>query len=232
MVIIGVALRYQFLKDGRSILYLGERLRRTLQKAGAFVLPIVPVQDCNYMETKYDEFPPLTDSEKKIIDDSINLCDGIIFPGGCKITPFDVYLLERCIELNKKVLGICLGMQLLSNYKRNFLTERIVDDSHFQDDDSLLTHKVILNKKSKLYQLIGVEEILVNSFHHYHVLENSNLFTVGMSDDGFIEAIELEDKDFVVGVQWHPEISYDFDALSRKIIDGFIKICEEAQLKN
>ena len=227
MVVIGVVLRYQFLKDGRSILYLGERLRRTLQKAGAFVLPIVPVQDCNYMETKYDEFSPLTDSEKKIIDESIDLCDGIIFPGGCKITPFDVYLLKRCIERNKKVLGICLGMQLLSNYKRQFLTERIVDDSHFQEDDSLLTHKVILNKQSKLYQLLGEEEILVNSFHRYHVMENPYLFTTGVSEDGIIEAIELKDKDFVIGVQWHPEISYDFDDSSRKIIDGFIKICEE-----
>lgn len=227
MVVIGVVLRYQFLKDGRSILYLGERLRRTLQKAGAFVFPIVPVQDCNYMETRFDEFPPLTDSDKRIIDESINMCDGIVFPGGCKISPYDVYLLERCIERNKKVLGICLGMQLISNYKRKFLTERIMDDSHFQDDDSLLTHKVILDKNSKLYQLLGEEEIFVNSFHRYHVLENSNLFTVGMSEDGFIEAIELEDKDFVVGVQWHPEISYDFDSNSQKIIDGFIKKCEE-----
>ena len=227
MVVIGVVLRYQFLKDGRSILYLGEKMRRTLQKAGAFVLPIVPLHDCNYMETKYDEYPSLTDSDKEIIDHYIHMCDGILFPGGCKISPFDVYLLNRCIDLNKKVLGICLGMQLLSNYKRDFLTEKIIDDSHFQEDDFVLTHKVILNKNSKLYHLLGEEEFLVNSFHRYHVLDNPNVLVSGMSEDGLIEAIELEDKDFVVGVQWHPEISYDFDSNSKKIIDGFIKICKE-----
>ena len=35
--IIGVPLRYSHLEDGRAILYIGERIRRTLQNAGGEV---------------------------------------------------------------------------------------------------------------------------------------------------------------------------------------------------
>ena len=42
MIKIGIPLKYSHLDDGRCILYLGEKLRRTFQKAGAFFLPIVP----------------------------------------------------------------------------------------------------------------------------------------------------------------------------------------------
>ena len=41
----------------------------------------------------------------------------------------------------------------------------------------------------------------------------------------YIEAIELKDKTFVMGLQWHPEINYDTNEYSKKIIDYFVKIC-------
>ena len=34
-------------------------------------------------------------------------------------------------------------------------------------------------------------------------------------------------KRFIIGIQWHPEISYDFDDNSRKIIDFFIEECKK-----
>ena len=92
MPVIGIPLRYNHLPDGRCILYLSEKLRRTIQKAGGFVLPICQVQDYNYCDTKYDEFEELTEEEKENIERYLDLCDGVIFPGGHKITPFDRYL--------------------------------------------------------------------------------------------------------------------------------------------
>ena len=58
MVVLGFPLRYSHLEDGRCILYLGEKVRRTMQKAGAFILPIVQVQDIDYTNTKYNEYSP------------------------------------------------------------------------------------------------------------------------------------------------------------------------------
>lgn len=229
MIKIGIVLRYSKLDNGRDVLYMSERLRRTVQKAGGFVIPIVQVQDVNYNSTKYNEFEELLEEEKKNIDYYLNMVDGVIFPGGHKVTPFDKYVLNRCVELDKKVLGICLGMQLISSYNKEFktyLNNTYID--HDQEDDNILTHKVSINKDSKLYEIIGLEEILVNSYHDYHIEDiTDDLSVSALSEDGFIEGVEIPNKTFIMGIQWHPEISYEFDINSKKIIDYFIKICSE-----
>ena len=230
MVKIGIPLKYTRLEDKRCILYLGEKIRRTFQKAGAFIVPIVQVQDVDYCDTRFSEFEELTEQEKETIEQYLDMVDGVVFPGGHKITPFDVYLLERCIKRNIPTLGICLGMQLMSCYNEDFkVYENESDINHYQDSDYELSHKVRINKESKLYEILEQEEIEVNSFHRYHVEIDNEYQISAVSDDNYIEAIELKDKTFNVGIQWHPEISYDFDDNSKKIIDKFIEICNKSQ---
>ena len=227
MPTIGVVLKYNSLADGRDILYLGEMVRRNFQEAGAFILPIVPVQDVNYNSTKYDEFEELTEKEKETIEKYLDIVDGIVFPGGFKVVPYDQYLLERCIDRDIPTLGICLGMQLLSNYKRKFLVEEIKSDinHNYKDDDNVLAHKIKIEKNTLLYKIIGKDEIMVNSYHRFHALENDNVVVNAYSEDGLIEGVEISNKKFILGVQWHPEISYKFDDNSKKILDYFMEVC-------
>ena len=228
MAKIGIPLRYSKLEDGRNILFLGERVRRTIQKAGGFIIPIVQVQDVDYYNTKYNDLPPLIEEEKKEIDHYLDLVDGVLFPGGHKITHFDEYLLERCVERNIPTLGICLGMQLMSCYKEDFkVLPNESNINHKQESDEQLTHTVKINKDSKLYEILGKEKIKVNSFHKFHSESNEYYQVVAKSSDGYIEAIELKNQKFNIGIQWHPEISYDFDDDSKKIIDAFIKECDK-----
>lgn len=175
MVKIGIPLKYSHLSDGRCILYLGERVRRTIQAAGGFVIPIVQVQDVDYSDTHYPDFDPLSEEEMRNIDSYLDMVDGVLLPGGFKITPFDQYLLEKCIERDIPTLGICLGMQLMSCVGEDFLVYKNDSEiNHFQESDNLLTHKVNIKKDSLLYNILKKDEILVNSFHKYHVSVNNN----------------------------------------------------------
>lgn len=228
MAKIGIPLRYSRLEDGRCILYLGERVRRTIQKAGGFIFPIVQVQDVDYTNVRYNELPELTEEEKKTADNYLDQVDGVLIPGGHKITHFDEYILKRCIERKIPTLGICLGMQLMSCYNEEFKTYPNEEGhNHKQESDEGFSHKVKIAKDSKLYKIIGKEEIEVNSFHNFHASVENDYKVSAISDDGYIEGIELKDQPFNIGLQWHPEISYDFDENSRKIIDEFIKVCGE-----
>ena len=192
MVKIGIPLKYSRLEDGRCILYLSERLRRTIQKAGGFVVPIVQVQDVDYCDTKYDEFYELTEKEKKQIQEYLDMVDGVIFPGGHKITPFDVYLLQCCVERDIPTLGICLGMQLMSCFDENFkVYKNDTNIIHYQDSDLELSHKVTIQKDTLLYQILKEDEISVNSFHNYHVEVDNCYLVDAVSEDGYIEGIEL-----------------------------------------
>lgn len=226
--IIGVPLRYDTLEDGRAIVFLGERIRRTLQKAGAIVFPIAPVQDVDYIYTKGNEFLELTEEEKSIINHNLDMCDALFFPGGMKIAPYDRYVLKSAIERKMPVLGVCLGMQMMSCYDEDIkLAKNDTGFNHYQKSDDILTHKVKIDKNSLLYEIIGKDEIMVNSFHNYHAIENHIYKTVATSEDGLIEAIEYPGDFFNLGIQWHPEISYDFDDNSKKIINYFLKMAED-----
>ena len=225
---IGIILKYSHLPDDRPILYLGEKLRRCIQKAGGFIIPIVQVQDCDYYTTKYNEYEELTKKEKESIEKYLDMVDGVIFPGGHKITPYDKYVLERCIDRDIPTLGLCLGMQLMSCVDEDFkVYENDTSINHFQESDDIMTHKVKITKNTHLYKILKKEEIKVNSFHNYHVTINNKYKVSALSEDGYIEGIELDDKRFHIGIQWHPEISYDFDDDSKKIIDYFINICKK-----
>lgn len=228
--VIGIPLRYEKLSDGRPINYIAESVRRTFIKAGAEIYTISPIQDICYIDITSKKFPTLTNEEKIIINNNVEKCDGIVFPGGRKFTEYDRYILEIAIKKGIPTLGICLGMQLMSCYKDEvYLEKNETNINHRQENDNELTHTINIDKKSRLFDILGKEKILVNSFHNYHATSNSKYKTVATSDDGIIEAIEYTNDVFSMGIQWHPEISYSFDENSKKIIDYFIKEAKKAQ---
>lgn len=221
--VIGIPLRYQRLSDDRPIVYMSERLRRTIQLAGGFVYAISPLQNVDYINTKGSDFLELTEEEKEIIELEVKACDGILFPGGIKFTPYDRYLLEVAIKHKVAILGICLGMQMMSCFEKEIdLVDVDTGICHIQENDDELSHLVKINENSKLYDILGTTELKVNSFHRRRVSSGGEYKEVGYSEDGLIEAIEYPGENFNIGVQWHPEISYEFDENSKKIIDAFI----------
>ena len=69
-----------------------------------------------------------------------------------------------------------------------------------------LTHSVLIDKGSALYDIYHQEKIFVNSFHHQAVSDAGERFRiVATAPDGVVEAIESTEFRPILGVQWHPE---------------------------
>lgn len=124
----------------------------------------------------------------------------------------------RAIELSLKkgipVLGICRGLQVLNVSFGGTLYQDLSSVPHrtLRHADPKQTarvfHKVEITKGSRLYRIIGRSSIEVNSSHHQAIdTIGTGLRSVAFSEDGLIEGVEHSDSNFVIGVQWHPEMT-------------------------
>ncbi|MBP3841090.1 MAG: gamma-glutamyl-gamma-aminobutyrate hydrolase family protein [Bacilli bacterium] len=229
--VIGILGRADKNENDTSLFYIFEDLRRCIYDLGGEVLILLPpsLEDC--YKTRYSELKDFTIEEEKSIVKWLKLCDGILFPGGFKLTKYDRYVLEYAVENDIPTLGICLGMQILSSYKEEINFTKIEESSiiHKQTNPSGHSHEVTIDRNSKLYEIIGKEKIMVNSFHTKQASPNKYYKVVATAPDGVIEGMELQDKTFNIGVQWHPERNYNEDENSRKILETFIKYSKEKE---
>ncbi len=171
--------------------------------------------DVSLLGIIYDE---KTDLNKVI--ELINLCDGVILPGGDENLNYPVRIAKYLWEIDKPTLGICLGMQNMAQAISGKI-EKL--DTNFHNSKLNYVHKISIKKESLLYEILGSSSILVNSRHFYHVIK-TNLSISAYSDDYVIEAVEDKNKKFYLGIQWHPE-SLNDDINSKLIIDEFISKC-------
>ena len=87
-----------------------------------------------------------------------------------------------------------------------------------------------MNLKKCMFMIFGKEVVKVNSRHKYVIKENiddNKYDIVGFSEDNFPEAMEVKNKRFFIGVQWHPESMHEEDDTMKKLFDCFIKETEK-----
>ncbi|MBR3257870.1 MAG: RdgB/HAM1 family non-canonical purine NTP pyrophosphatase [Eggerthellaceae bacterium] len=223
---IGIPLRSAMESDGRGYGYLFDSIRRPLQRAGALLVPIPGIQDIDYWPTNNAEWPALTAEEKADVEAMLDMLDGLFLPGGYKFCEYDRYVLERAIARDLPVLGVCMGMQIMSCRGKDEISLRPVSDEavHCNRVDKY-AHKVTVAPDSKLWLIVGQGEFPVNSWHKRQVSERGTYRPVAWSEDGVIEAMELPTATFNIGVQWHPEALYGIDEPSTRLIDAFIDAC-------
>lgn len=161
----------------------------------------------------------------------INKVDALISPGstandadGTGLWPYkrsksENYLIAAALDAGKPVLGICYGHQRLNavmggaNAAVSVLApdsqiphKYVVDGSNVGVSSEI--HKITIDPTSKLYELIGDTEVMVNSSHDYAVKTPSKrLKIVAVAEDGIVEGIEGISEP-VMGVQFHPEFLY------------------------
>jgi putative glutamine amidotransferase len=142
----------------------------------------------------------------------------------------DLLLLEACERRRVPLFGICYGMQILNVSRGGTLIQDIETEvpaalKHEQGAPrERPSHRLKLRAESLLARLQGAESVLVNS-HHHQALEviGRDLQATAWSADGLVEAVEDTRKDrWAVAVQWHPELGWEGDALSRALFESFV----------
>ena len=147
-------------------------------------------------------------------------------------------LLEWALAEDLPVLAICRGVQVLNVALGGTLYQDLAADrpAHPGHDQSLGEsprartephHPVAVRSGSALADVLGLEEIEVNSLHHQGIKRLAPPLTpVAHAPDGLVEGVQPADaarRAFLVGVQWHPEeLARAGHAPSRRLFERFV----------
>jgi putative glutamine amidotransferase len=125
---------------------------------------------------------------------------------------FEIAMTLGALERGKPLLGICRGMQILNVALGGTLLQDLVSPDGNQPHRRVRgtfegnEHTVGLEPGSLAAAAVGEERHIAHCHHHQAVLDlGDGLVVSGRAEDGVIEAIELLDGRWGLGVQWHPE---------------------------
>jgi putative glutamine amidotransferase len=153
----------------------------------------------------------------------------------------DELLLQDAHSLYKPLLAICFGVQILNTWRGGTLVQDLspVPVNHSAGKTVAVAHSSAVAPESLLGSLLTAEEapeqqdflrLPMNSSHHQAIgIPGDGLrISARCPQDAVIEAVEggqdphNPNAHFVLGVQWHPERSYDISPASRAIFDRFV----------
>lgn len=204
-----------------------DEIRYLIVKNGGIAITLLPTEaTLKFNDNDIKDDTVLSDEEKSELYRQIDLCDGFILQGGLYSANYEIEMAKRIIDLDKPLIGICAGF---NNILRALGTDVIEDKTKSHDIyDRNYRHKVSIIRGTKLFDLIGREEFEVNSIHSMiapkeKVIDYAKISSI--SYDGLVESIELDDKKFIIGVKWHPELMLE-EEFTNNLFNKFIEECK------
>ncbi|MEY9858370.1 putative glutamine amidotransferase [Catenulispora sp. GAS73] len=163
-------------------------------------------------------------------EEVVGVLHGLILTGGPDIDPvgygavrhldtdsprkerdaWEFALLAAAMAKNVPVLAICRGFQLLNAARGGTLRQHLPDesafgDAHRQQLGQYAAVRIDLDPAAPPGRSLGTQ--IIAWCHHHQGIDKlgEGLQSSGNAPDGLIEAAWMPEKDYVVGVQWHPE---------------------------
>ncbi len=192
--------------------------------------------------------PVMLPPGEKHVEEICNVLDGIVLTGGGDIDDQlykglqhhmiynideerdagEMRLAELVLKNKIPTLAICRGMQILNVQMGGTLIEHIPDKygdsvSHRLPTRKPTKHRVNVFSDSKLASILPKTDIEVVSWHHQAINKLASDFKItARSSDGVIEAVELDHHPWLIGVQWHPELSAREDPIQMQLFQSFV----------
>ena len=209
--------------------------QRVISAAGGRLITLRP--DTAGVPVSTEKIKSLLEKEK---------IDGVLLTGGGDVDPnlyggdpnttmlvhrlrddFEIALILEARRRGLPILGICRGCQILNvalgGTVRNLRKEQDVKSLHMV----LKGHAVDLNPDSKLAETLGVTHLAkVVSLHGNSVGRPAPEATIAATGPGSVtEAVEADSagkKGWIVGIQWHPELTLD-KQIQHKVFESLVE---------
>lgn len=211
---------------------------------GQFMLPAVYVDAVRRAGGIPVLLPPGEDHQEILL----HHLDGIILAGGGDISPSyyngkthptiymvdierdrsELALIKKLIAKDLPTLCICRGSQILNVALGGSLIEHLPDEvgndvAHRLPPRERTEHPINLEPTSQLAQIMGKTTIVTASWHHQAVRNLAlGLNVVAYAPDGTIEGIEKPDHPWLIGVQWHPELTAATDETQHRLFEALV----------
>jgi putative glutamine amidotransferase len=179
--------------------------------------------------------------------------DGVCFSGGGDIAPerygetdsdnvcenvmperdeLELTLARRALDADLPVLGICRGFQLVNVAMGGRLAMDV--KGHQAIGDEVVAHHLSARAGTKLADISGTDDMLVNSRHHQAVTPDRLApgLRATVLHDGLVEAFESPTHRWVVGVQWHPERKAEVGKAAARIFDAFVAEARRSPIRS
>jgi len=149
---------------------------------------------------------------------------------------FELALIREALARDVPVLGICRGMQVLNVALGGGLVQHLPGHRVEGQGRSWVQHRVRLAPGSRLVAILDASDaastLIVNSHHHQGI--TLDRLAPGLSpaayDEGvedLLEAVESPSHRWVIGVQWHPERTWELPRRHWRLFTAFLQAVRE-----
>ena len=217
-----------------------ELARFTVWEMPATLLPHAYVTQVSRAGGQPVVLPPVGDPSSVL-----SRLDGLVLTGGGDLDPArydaaphprtdyvrdfrdtaELALVREALSRGLPFLGICRGVQVLNVALGGTLHQHVPDvvgsARHCLNPGEYNRFPVRVSSSSRLFAALGAPEVMVAHYHHQAIDRlGAGMTASAWSEDGLVEAAEVEDHPFAVGVQWHPEVDSDLSLFQALVTHG------------